>query len=116
GAPTQFFQRHVLQVTSGGVRPLNILEAGLMPYTTFSGSTFPAESAAVVAAAPKPGSATYAADVDNYLDKFAPNTWENEPVKFADTFSGTVTLADAFPDGGGNAGLLMLLNLEIWGL
>ena len=27
-----------------------------------------------------------------------------------------MTLADAFPDGGGNAGLLMLLNLEIWGL
>jgi hypothetical protein len=116
GAPTQFFQRHVLQVTASGVRPLNLLEQGLMPYTTFSGSTFPAEDAAVVGAAPKPGSATYAADVDTYLDTFAPDTWENEPVKFSDTFSSTVTLGDAFPDGGGNAGLLMLLNLEIWGL
>jgi hypothetical protein len=116
GAPTQFFQRHVLQVTPGGVRPLNLLEQGLMPYTTFSGSTFPAEDASVTGAAPKPGSPTYGADVDKFLDTFAPNTWEGEPVKFADTFSGTVTLGDAFPDGGGNAGLLMLLNLEIWGL
>jgi len=116
GAPTQFFQRHVLQVTPGGVRPLNLLEQGLMPYTTFSGSTFPAEDTGVTGGAPKPGSPTYGADVDTYLDSFAPNTWEGAPVKFADTFSGTVTLGDAFPDGGGNAGLLMLLNLEIWGL
>src|SRR3954465_11423278 len=39
GAPTQFYQRHILQVTSGGVRTLNLLDDGLLPYTTISGST-----------------------------------------------------------------------------
>jgi hypothetical protein len=116
GAPTQFFQRHVLQVTSGGVRTLNLLDDGLLPYTTISGSTFPAVDQSVVSAAPKAGTASYTDDVATFLDKFAPNSWEGEAVKFGDTYSSSVTLADAFPDGGGNAGLLTLLNLEIWGL
>ena len=116
GAPTQFFQRHVLQVQGNSVKTLNLLEEGLLPYTTISGSTFPSVDESVVSAAPKAGSATYTEDVATYLDKYAPNTWEGEPVKFGETFSNSVTLADAFPDGGGNAGLLMLLNLEIWGL
>src|SRR5687768_15527046 len=117
GAPTQFFQRHVLQVTgSGGVQTLNLLGDGLLPYTTIRGSTFPAEDPAVLAAAPKAGSPTYADDVLKFLDTYAPDTWEGEPVNFKETFSETVTLADAFPEGGGSAGLLTLLNLEIWGL
>lgn len=116
GAPTQFFQRHVLQVQGNSVKTLNLLEEGLLPYTTISGSTFPSVDESVVSAAPKAGSATYTEDVATYLDKYAPNTWEGEPVKFGETFSNSVTLADAFPDGGGSAGLLMLLNLEIWGL
>jgi hypothetical protein len=116
GAPTQFFQRHILQVTAGGVKTLNLLDEGLLPYTTISGTTLPSADPSVTGAAPKTGSATYTDDVATYLDKYAPDTWEGEPVKFSDTFSSSVTLADAFPDGGGNAGLLMLLNLEIWGL
>lgn len=116
GSPTQFFQRHILQVQGNSVKTLNLLDEGLLPYTTISGSTFPAVDPGVVGAAPKAGSATYTDDVASFLDTYAPNTWEGEPVKFGDTFSNSVTLADAFPDGGGNAGLLMLLNLEIWGL
>lgn len=116
GAPTQFFQRHVLQVQGNSVRTLNLLEEGLLPYTTINGTTLPSVDESVVGAAPKAGSASYAEDVISFLDKYAPNTWEGEPVKFGETFSTSVTLADAFPDGGGNAGLLMLLNLEIWGL
>jgi hypothetical protein len=116
GAPTQFFQRHVLQVQGNAVRTLNLLDEGLLPYTTISGTTFPAVDPSVVEAAPKAGSATYSDDVSSFLDTYAPNTFEGEPVKFGETFSSSVTLADAFPDGGGNAGLLMLLNLEIWGL
>jgi hypothetical protein len=116
GAPTQFFQRHILQVTASGVKTLNLLDDGLLPYTTISGTTLPSADPSVIGAAPKAGSASYTDDVTTYLDKFAPDTWEGEPVKFADTFSSSVTLADAFPDGGGNDGLLMLLNLEIWGL
>src|SRR4051794_40611223 len=33
GAPTQFFQRHVLQVTTNGVQTLNLLDEGLLSYT-----------------------------------------------------------------------------------
>jgi hypothetical protein len=116
GAPTQFFQRHVLQVSSGGVRTLNLLDDGLLPYTTIGGATFPSEDPSVVGAAPKAGSPSYGTEVQAYLAQYAPNTWEGEPVSFSETFDDTVRLADAFPDGGGSAGLLTLLNLEIWGL
>jgi hypothetical protein len=116
GLPTQFFQRHVLQATAGGVQPLNLLDEGLLPYNTIGGSTFPEVDPAIIAAAPKAGSASYVADVQAFMDAHAPDTWDGEPVKFTETFDNTVTLADAFPDGGGNASLLTLLNLEIWGL
>src|SRR5688500_2283287 len=69
GAPTQFFQRHVLQVQANGVKTLNLLDDGLLPYTTISGSTFPAVDQSVVGAAPKAGSATYTEDVATFLDK-----------------------------------------------
>ena len=116
GAPTQFFQRHVLQAGSGGVRTLNLLDDGLLSYTTIGGTTLPAIDPSVTAAAPKAGAGSYNADVSAFLKTYAPDTWEGEPVNFSETFVGTVTLADAFPDGGGSAGLLTLLNLEIWGL
>src|SRR5581483_6519679 len=66
GAPSQFFQRHVLQVTRDGVRTLNLLDEGILPYTTINGLTFPAVDPAVVGAAPKP-SADYGAAVVAYL-------------------------------------------------
>src|SRR4051812_17962109 len=105
GLPTQFFQRHVLQVTVGGVQTLNLLDEGLLPYTTIAASTSPPVDPSILAAAPKAGSPTYVADVQAFLDAHAPDTWEGEPVHFTQAFSGTVTLADAFPDGGGNDGL-----------
>jgi len=60
GAPTQFFQRQVVQVTATGVHALNILDDGLLPYTQMNGSTFPAADPSVTAGAPAPGSANYA--------------------------------------------------------
>src|SRR5262249_23099954 len=38
-----------------------------------------------------------------------------QQVHFLDKFMGTVDLATAFPGGNGDAALLPLLNLEIWG-
>ncbi|MFN8635010.1 MAG: hypothetical protein U0893_14230 [Chloroflexota bacterium] len=116
GSPTQFFQRQVVQVGSNGVHTLNLLDDGLLPYTTINGSTFPAVDPSVVGAAPRAGSADYGTAVIAYLKRYAPNTFEGQPVGFYDTFLDTVTLDDAFPNGGGNADLLPLLNLEIWGL
>ncbi|HZK67035.1 MAG TPA: hypothetical protein VFD42_05760, partial [Chloroflexota bacterium] len=43
GTRVQFFQRAVLQAQpGGGVGLLNILDEGLMPYTSINGSSFPA--------------------------------------------------------------------------
>src|SRR4051794_6318540 len=42
GCATQFFQRLVMQrCGDGGVGTLNLLDAGLLPYTQMDGSTFP---------------------------------------------------------------------------
>src|SRR3954451_20231397 len=55
GAPTQFFQRHVLQINGNGVQTLNLLDQGLLPFTNISGSTFPAADQSIMSAAPKTG-------------------------------------------------------------
>jgi hypothetical protein len=53
GYPTQFFQRIVLQEVPGqGVQRLNLLDPGLMPYTSINGSRFPTVDPAVKAATP----------------------------------------------------------------
>ena len=116
GFVVQFFQRGIMQAGPNGVQTLNLLDEGLLPYTTINGSTFPAEDPAVVAAAPKADSPDYATTVVAYLKQYAPDTFEGESTGFYQTFSKTVTLAAAFPDGGGNADLLPLLNMEVWGV
>lgn len=121
GFRTQFFQRAVVQVTPQGTpRTLNLLDSGqtlpLLPYASFNRSTFPLADPALVAGAPPPSSARYAKDAVAWVQQNAPDQWNGLPVNFGATFSRTVTLADAFPDGGGDPALLPLLNLELWGL
>ena len=42
GFTSQFFQRAVLQrAPDGSVRPLNLLDPGLLAYTSFNGATVP---------------------------------------------------------------------------
>ena len=42
GFPVQIFQREVMQLwPDGSVHTLNLLDAGLLPYTKINGSTFP---------------------------------------------------------------------------
>jgi hypothetical protein len=115
GSPTQFFQRHVLQATSNGVQILNLLDEGLLPYTTMNGSSFPGADSSVTSSAPKPGSPGFDTAIVEYIKANAPDTFDGEPVGFFKTFSDTVGLDDAFPDGNGNPSLLPLLNMEIWG-
>ena len=54
GFTVQFFQRGVMQLGANGVQTLNLLEDGLLPYTTINGSTFPASDPALIKAAPTP--------------------------------------------------------------
>jgi len=110
GFRVQIFQRLVMQLQpDNSVQTLNLLDAGLMPYTKINGSTFPAPDPAVVAATPP------ATDLDailNFVRTTAPDTWEGEPVNFGSTFFNTVTAADV-PDA--DPALLPGFNLQIWG-
>jgi hypothetical protein len=117
GFTTQLFQRQAMQVApDGSVRLLNLLDAGLMPYTKFNGSRFPAADPAMTAKAPAAGSATYAGAVVQFVQTMAPDLWQGHTTKFFQTFQSTVSLTQAFPTGGGSSALLPLLNLEVWGL
>src|ERR1051325_10099527 len=53
GFPVQIFQRIVMQLQpDGSVATLNLLDAGLMPYTRINGSTFPAPDQSVISQTP----------------------------------------------------------------
>jgi len=116
--PTQFFQRIVLQLwPDGSVRPLNLLDAGLLPYTRINGSTFPAPNERLAAYAPSPDQPGYAREVLEFVKQNAPETFNGQPVHFFSTFNGTVSAEAAFPRGTpGDPSLLPLINLEIWGV
>ena len=116
GSRVQFFQRATLQLTpDGGVALLNLLDQDLLPYTHINGSSFPAPDPSVIQAAPSPNDPNYAAKAIAFVKDFAPDNWQGLPTNFFSTFAGTVSAQDAFPNGG-DAGLLPLINLEIWGL
>jgi len=117
GLPTQFFQRIVIQLNpDGSVRPLNLLDPGLLPYTQINGSTFPAPNERLAALAPSPGQPGYALEVLEFVRRNAPETFNGQPVRFFSTFNSTVSADVAFGPGGGDPSLLPLINLEIWGV
>lgn len=117
GFTSQFFQRAVFQLgPNNQVRLVNLLDPGLLPYTSFNGAVMPANDPAVVGAAPPPGSANYAQAIVDFVHAQAPNTFDGRPVNFSQTFDTSVTLADAYPQGGGDPSLLPGLNLELWGV
>ncbi|HYU18361.1 MAG TPA: beta-galactosidase [Chloroflexota bacterium] len=113
GFTVQFFQRTAMQLAPSGVQTLNLLDEGLLPYTTINGSTFPGPDSAVTKEAPN------ASDLDKVIGftrQNAPDTWEGKPVNFFKTFSSTVGYEEAFPRGDGPPAILPFLNLEIWGM
>ena len=116
GFPVQIFQRVVMQLQpDGSVGTLNLLDPGLMPYTTINGSTFPAPDPTIVGGTPPVSDPAYADKIIQFTDANAPDTFEGAPVNFGQTFHTTVTFEDAFPDGNGPQSLVPLLNLQIWG-
>jgi hypothetical protein len=116
GCSTQLFQRLAMQQCGGdGVGTLNLLGDGLLPFTRFSGSTVPAPDPALIASAPVPGDANYGSRAVEFIRANTPDSFEGEPVRFLQTYLSTVSASDAFPNGG-DAGLVPLLNLQLWGL
>lgn len=115
GYPTQFFQRIVLQSVPGqGVRRLNLLDPGLMPYTRINGSQFPPLDPQVKEETPRVSDPGYGEKVIEFVARYAVNELGGRRVGFYDAFTSTVKSEDAFPQGGGEE-LVPLLNLEIWG-
>jgi hypothetical protein len=113
GFPVQIFQREVMQLwPDGGVHTLNLLDAGLLPYTRINGSTFPAPDPAVIGATPTPNDPAYATRIVQFVQEQAPNSFDGEPVSFAQTFDSTVSAQDS-PDTPDS--LLPLFDLDIWG-
>jgi hypothetical protein len=116
GFPVQIFQRIVMQQQpDGSVATLNLLDAGLMPYTRINGSTFPAPDPAIVSQTPAVGDPQYASKIIQFTQDNAPDTFNGNPVNYYQTFTSTVSYDDAFPSGDGPESLVPLLNLQIWG-
>jgi hypothetical protein len=117
GCDTQFFQRFAMQQCGdAGVGTLNALGDGLLTYNHFHGSTVPAPDPGLISAAPLPSQPDYATRAIDFVRANTPDTFNGEPVNFLATFNTTVSLSDAFPQGDGDASLLPLLNLQLWGL
>ena len=116
GFPTQVFQRAVMQQQpDGSVRPMNLLDPGLLAYDRIDGATFPAADPSLAAVAPRADQPDYGDRMLEFLRATVPDTWNDQAVNFFTTFSSTVTCAVAFSPGRCQKSLLPLLNLEIWG-
>jgi N-acetylneuraminic acid mutarotase len=113
GFQVQFFQRRIVQLgPDGHARLLNVLDPGLLPYTSFNFATVPAFDPALVATAPAP---TNAPAVLAWVQAHAPDRFNGMPVNFYQTFQNTVPFSVAFPNGG-NSSLLAGIDLEMWGI
>ena len=117
GFRVQIFQRALLQLQpDGGVAIANVLDDGLLPYTTINGSSFPAGDPEVIGKQPQVGEPNYHAKALQFVRETAPDSWQGKNVNFFKTFTGAVRAEDAFPNGGASDGLLLGFNLEVWGL
>lgn len=117
GSTVQIFQRRILQLNAdGSVGQLNLLDSAYMPYTSFNGATVPGSDPNLIKTAPTVGSPNYAAAILAWILKTAPDTFNGLPVNFGSTFQNAVPLNVAYPNGGGNAGLLEGIDLEMWGV
>jgi hypothetical protein len=117
GSRVQFFQRAILQMQAdGNVGLLNLLSDDLLPYTSINGSTFPAAEQGLLSVAPSGADPEFASKAMDFCKFFAPDNWEGLQTNFYSTMMNTVSYNEAFPNGGGNEGLMPLINLEIWGL
>jgi hypothetical protein len=113
GFTVQFFQRRIVQLDSNGrARLLNVLDPGLMPYSSFNGATLPSLDSGLAAAAPAP---TDAVATLSFVNAHAPNSFQSLPVNYYQTVLDTVTASVVFPNGG-DPGLLPGFDLEMWGV
>lgn len=117
GTQVQIFQRRIMQIQSGGgVGLLNLLDTDMLPYTSINGATLPAKDDGLVAQAPGAGSPGYDQAILQFVRGNSSDSWNGLPTNFYSTFRNTVSLQDAYPDGGGDPGWLPGMDLEMWGV
>jgi hypothetical protein len=88
GCPVQMFQRQIIQVCGGqGAGLINMLDPEIFGYTQVNGSTFPAADATLKANTPAVSSPTYSADIASFVAANVPDTFNGQPVNFAQTFN-----------------------------
>jgi hypothetical protein len=117
GYQVQFFQRAVMQLMPNGtVVTMNLLETGLLPYARINSSTFPLPDQNMIQQAPSPTDPDYATKALAFIQTNVPNDSDGKQVNFLNAFMDTVRYENAFPQSDGDAGLLPLFDLEMWGL
>jgi len=113
GFTVQFFQRRVVQIgPDGHARLLNVLDPGMLPYTSFNFASVPGFDTTLAATAPDPANAGASLA---FVQAHAPDRFQDLPVNFYQTFLDTVPAPVAFPLGG-HLNLLTGFDLEMWGL
>jgi hypothetical protein len=112
GCPVQIFQRQVAQHCGNTVALMNVLDPEIFPYTRVNGSIFPGPDDNLKRSTPQVGSPTYATDILTFVQTNSPNTFMAQPVRFGDTFFGSVSAVQA---GTNDQNLIGLFDLEIWG-
>jgi hypothetical protein len=116
GFQVQFFQGHVMQLMPGGrVATMNLLDEGLMPVIHLNHSTLPDMDGTLVNQTPSVDEPDYAQKIVDFVRLNALQDINNHSIDFFTTFTTTVKLDSAFPNGSGDPDELPLLNLEIWG-
>jgi N-acetylmuramoyl-L-alanine amidase/LysM repeat protein len=116
GFRVQLFQRAVLQLhPDNSVTTMNLLDDGMMPYTSINFSSFPAPERTMADAAPRPDENAYFDKLLTFVNEKSPDVWSDLPVGFHRTFSNTVLYEEAYPDRSVEKGIMPAINLEIWG-
>jgi len=108
----QFFQRRVVELGPNGARQLNLLDPGLLAFTRFNNATVPGVDPTIISTAPSPNDAPATLA---FVQRLAPNTFNNRPVNYHQTFANMVPFQVAFPNGG-DPNLLLGIDLEMWGV
>jgi hypothetical protein len=116
GSQVQIFRDHLLKVEpSGAVTTVDLFALGAIPFRNVGGRIMPEVDQALLATAPRPGTAEYGDQVKAFIRANAPDQWEGLPVGFHQAFLSTVPAENALPHDGDRA-LLPLFSLEVWGV
>ena len=102
GFRVQLFQRGMLQLRpDGSVATMNLLDSGLMPYSSFNFSVVPSADPTLTSSAPSVSDPDYSQKAIDFVRANTPDQWNGLQVNFLQTFLSTVRYQDAFPNGDG---------------